>query len=259
MAANGSNRKLVLGLATALGGALLVIAFLLGRETNRSAPSTRPAVEKAPPPVPDLKPEAAQARRQWPDTKPSDYGYIDVQKQPSARIERRADGTIAISNTQNDNRAQGVSNDWPTPTPKPVADVANDANDANDAVSAYFQQVDLIRSNEGTGDPRSFAMNLVKSSFDGSTSGFDRLITDSGRMERELQRLTPPPSCERYHQASLEAIVEGREMLEGMKNAIAAGDIEQLKTIARQAASLQAKAEALSEMQEQIRGSARSR
>lgn len=252
MAADGSNRKLVLGLATALGGALLVIAFLLGRETNRSAPS-RPAVEKAPPPVPDLKPETAQARRQWPDTKPSDYGYIDVQKQPSARIERRADGTIEISNTRNDNRAQSVSNDWPTPTPKPVAD------DADDAVSAYFQQVDLIRSNEGTGDPKSFAMNLVKSSIDGSTSGFDRLIADSARMERELQRLTPPPSCERYHQATLEAIVEGREMLEGMKNAIAAGDIEQLKAIAQQAASLQAKAEALSEMQEQIRGSPRSR
>ena len=54
MAVDGSNRKLVLGLAGALGGALLVIAFLLGRETNRSAPS-RPAVEKAPPPVPDLK------------------------------------------------------------------------------------------------------------------------------------------------------------------------------------------------------------
>lgn len=253
MAVDGSNRKLVLGLATALVGALLVIAFLLGRETSRSAPSTGRAVENAPPPVLDLEPETANAQRQWPDTKPSDYGYIDVEEKPSARIERRADGTIAISNTQNDDRAEGVSNDWPAPAREPVPD------NAGDAVSAYFQQVDLIRSNEGTGDPQSFAMSLIKSGIDGSTSGFDRLIADSARMEQELQRLTPPPSCERYHQASVEALVEGREMLEGMKNAIVARDIEQLKAIAQQAANLQAKAEALSEMQEQIRASARSR
>jgi len=253
VAVDGSNRKLVLGLATALMGALLVIAFLLGRETSRSAPATGPAVENAPPPVPDLERETANAERRWPDTKPSDYGYIDVEEKPSARIERRADGTIAISNTQNDDRAEGVSNDWPAPVREPLPDKAGDA------VSTYFQQVDLIRSNEGTGDPKSFAMSLIKAGIDGSTSGFDRLIADSARMEQELQRLTPPPSCERYHQASLEALVEGREMLEGMKNAIVARDIEQLKAIAQQAANLQAKAEALSEMQEQIRASARSR
>lgn len=255
MAVDGSNRKLVLGLAGALGGALLVIAFLLGRETSRRTPATGPAVENTPPPVPDFEPETANARRQWPDTKPTDYGYIDVQERPTARIERRADGTITISNTKNDDVARVESNDWRAPAPEP----APGADDADDEVSAYFQQVDLIRSNEGTEDPKSFAMNLIKSSMDGATSGFDRLIADSARMEQELQRLTPPPSCERYHQASLEALVEGREMLEGMKNAIVARDIEQLQAIAQQAATLQAKAEALNDMQEQIRASARSR
>lgn len=253
MAIDGENRKLVVGLAGALGGALLVIAFLLGRETSRNTPSVQPAVENAPPPVPDLGPETSNAQRQWPDTKPGEYGYIDVQEKPTARIERRADGTIAISNTKNDHDARAVSNDWPVPAPEPVAD------DAEDAVSAYLQQVDLIRSDAGTGDPRSFAMSLIKSGLDGATSGFDRLIADSARMEQELKSLTPPPTCKRYHQASLEALVEGREMLEGMRNAIVARDIEQIQAIAQQAANLQAKAEALSEMQEQIRASVRSR
>ena len=67
-----------------------------------------------------------------------------------------------------------------------------------------------------------------------------------------MQRVTPPPSCRSYHDASLEALVESRQMLETMKRAITSRDIEQLNAVALQSKSLQGKAEAIREMRKQL-------
>ena len=145
-----------------------------------------------------------------------------------------------FATTQNQNRPQ------PEPRPSVPGDARADQREAS--VTAYFQQVDLIQSEEGAGDPNAFAMDLIKGGLGGATSGFDQLIADTKQMEREMQSLTPPPSCESYHKASIEALVESREMLERMKDAIVGRDIEQLKAIALQSRTLQGKAGAMKEL-----------
>ena len=65
--------------------------------------------------------------------------------------------------------------------------------------------------------------------------------------------MLPPTMCQGYHEASLEALVESRAMLESLSAAIAARDIGQLEQIARQASLLQEKTEALQRMRDEIR------
>lgn len=113
-------------------------------------------------------------------------------------------------------------------------------------------QMDVIQSEAGAGDPNSFAMELIKAAMGGSTAGFDELIADMQRMEREARGITPPPSCETYHQTSLATLAEGRAVLEEMKSAIMRRDIESLTATAKRAAALQTKAEALQQMRERI-------
>jgi hypothetical protein len=157
-----------------------------------------------------------------------------------------------LSNIGNDQEAQSDSVEAPSAV-EPDATPENTRN----AVAEYFQQVDLIRSNAGAGDPNAFAMDLTKAGMGGATSGFDRLISDTDRMIQELERVTPPPSCQLYHHASLASLEESRGMVESMKLAITTRDIPALGMIAQQAANLQTRAEALNNLREQIHASAR--
>jgi DNA transposition AAA+ family ATPase len=100
-------------------------------------------------------------------------------------------------------------------------------------------------------------MDTIKAGMGGATSGFDRLFADTDRMTQEVKRITPPPSCVLYHEASLEALEESRGMLESLKVAITTRNVQALGVIAQQAANLQAKTEALAELQEELRASAR--
>ena len=257
MADGNSDPKLLFALAAALGVSVLVIAFLLGRESVRSAPIDSRAVENRLPPVPHLEPgaepEARGERSNPPDPwqeRNEEYAYADAHWGSGAGIHQKPDGTIVLSNTKNDEESKSDSVDPPTARPK-----AAKAN-SNEVVAAYFQQMDVIHSNAGAGDPNAFAMDMIKAGMGGATSGFDRLISDTDRMRREVQRVTPPPSCQRYHEASLEALEESGRMLESLKVAITTRNVQSLGMIAQQSADLQAKAEALTKLQEEIRASA---
>ena len=238
--------------------AILVIAFLLGRESARSAPDDVQAAGNQLLPVPPAEPEMAHenkaARDPWQER---DEEYGDANFRSIEGVDQRPDGqrpdrTIVLSNIRNDPEAKSDSAEG-------TSGVEPDATrgDARNSVDEYFRQVDLIRSPAGAGDPNTFAMDLIKAGMGGATSGFDRLISDIDRMTQELEQVTPPPSCVVYHQANLASLEESRAMLEGLKQAITTRDISALGMIAQQAANLQARAEALKVLQEQIRASAR--
>jgi hypothetical protein len=165
-----------------------------------------------------------------------------VANTPAAeRIERRPDGTVLLSNRSN-------ADATPQATSKSPGDYGGSA------VAAYFLRIDTIHSTSGAGDPNTFAMGVIKAGLGGSTAGFDQLIGDTQRMEKEIREVTPPPSCEAYHEESLVALSESRELLEDMKTAFADRDFSRLTAITQQASDLQVKAKALQEMREQIVG-----
>jgi len=242
----GSNRRTVLALGIALGTALLAIAFLLGRESAQLPPSRTVEAELSPRRGVEREAEPwaeEQIPRQWPE-------WADLrdegEQQPAGStvitteaIERQTHDKLYRAGT-----ARGADRQ---PGPPDSAPETPDST-----VAAYFQEIDVIHSGEGAGDPNAFAMGLIKAGLGGSTSGFDQLIADTKQMELQMQRVTPPPSCRSYHEASLEALVESRQMLETMKQAITSRDIEQLNAVALQSKSLQGKAEAIREMRKQL-------
>lgn len=258
MPSDGSNRTLTVSLAVSLGAALLVVAFLLGRETNRGTPTAEPDPEAAAIPVVAHTDSARERSKSspWPNepTKdPSAYRYIEYQPPEPPRLEKRANGTIVISNPRVDAAP-------PRPSDvRPSSGSGLGADDSGDAVNAYFKRMQLVQSASGAGDPNAFAMGMIKAGLGGSTAGFERLAADSERMEQELKSIVPPPGCERYHQVTLESLVESRELLDRMKTAIVARDIPGLKQISQDAAELQSRADELAVLEKQIRASVGSR
>jgi hypothetical protein len=249
MPAGDSRNMAVLGLGGALVLALLVIAFLLGRESARTSADPEPLAETEsafPPIVPPAKKEAPEPGPDWRaldwEEPPADAAN-QTGAEMAERIERQADGTFLLTNSRGEREV-------PTEPQDPQA-----AQSAG-TVSAYFRQVDAIRSEQGAGDPNAFAMGLIKAGLAGSTSGFDQLIDDTARMEQELKQIRPAPGCEEYHQASIDALAEGHELLDDLKTAIANRDIQGLTTMARRAGELEAKAKSMDSMRAQIEAGA---
>ena len=237
------HRAALIVLSVALGASLLVIAFLVGRESAR-APA---AAEVLVPPA--SEPEVAAIReetgeRRWPEW--ADLDEWEEVEDPSfavepagERIEQRPDGTLLLSNRGSAADAPQVTSDSPH-------------DPSRLAVTDYFLHMHTIQSEAGAGDPNTFAMGLIKAGIGGSTAGFDQLITDAKRMEGEIRKLTPPPSCVSYHEANLQALAESRAILEDTQEMFARRDFSKLTTIARRAGTLQLKAKALPEMRERI-------
>ncbi len=245
-----ATRRSLIALSVGLGVALLGIAFLLGRESmrapERAETPPRPEVPVLTP-EPDVVAEEGEPRRwsAWADLEDwEDFDEPAPMAAPAAaRIERRPDGTVLLSN-------RSSTDATPRATSKSPRDYGGSA------AAAYFLRIDTIHSRSGAGDPTTFAMGLIKAGLGGSTAGFDQLIADTQRVEKDIRAVTPPPSCEGYHEASLVALSESREILEEMKTAFAERDFSRLNTIAEQASNLQVKANALQDMREQIIGSA---
>jgi hypothetical protein len=250
-----SNRKVTFGLVAALGVALLVIAFLLGRESDRMDSKVEP---QAPPEV-TVVPEAERSTEsprhenegdswdRWDRDAYSQRGSetAEPNQTDTVWIERRPDGTIVLSNNSNEVDRAGDPIDGRAERPQ------EDPPETGE-VSQYFQRMSVIHSTAGAGDPNVFAMSLIKAGLGGSEAGFDQLIADTERMQREVGQLSPPLSCVGYHEMSMQLLAESRTMLEDLKSAILGRDIEQLNTLAREAGLLQAKAEALRAMEEKI-------
>jgi hypothetical protein len=241
MAVGDSRSAVVFGLGGALVLALLTIAFLLGRESARTSAGAEPPAEVDLPSPPIVAPAKEDAPAPGPDWRaldrdePSANAADDTTLEMAERIERQADGRLVLTNSGSE-RAVGAE---PQESPP---------GQSTATVSEYFRAVDAVRSEQGAGDPNSFAMGLIKAGLGGSTSGFDQLIDDTKRMELEMKQIRPAPGCEQYHQASIDALAEGRELLDDLKTAISNRDIQGLTSMAKRAGELEAKAKSMDAM-----------
>jgi hypothetical protein len=134
MAEGSSNAKLVLALGAALGAALLVIAFLLGRESARISRSETQAVGSWVPAVPIVEEEGkpGHARDPW-KVRDEEYAYADAHREELGWIEQKLDGTVALSNARSDSEAKREP--ATPPSTKPKAAPASSGN----PVAEYFQ------------------------------------------------------------------------------------------------------------------------
>ena len=260
MSNGGPHRPLVLTLAGALGVALLVIAFLLGRESSRDAGHREPdepaasatSESNAPGDTP-----AENDERPWPEWANLDEWDPSSAEPPVAqtyegRIEQHPDGRVLLSNRNLDGSSHSPP---PTGTPQPTPDPSTERIRANTSdpgsVATYFQRVDAIRSSDSATDPNVFARDVLSATMKGSTDGFDQLIDDTRRMRDEMAALDPPAACLAYHRESIEALDDSRAILETMKTAIQSGNIGMLTQITQRAGLLQSRAETLEALRRQ--------
>ncbi|MBX7185461.1 MAG: hypothetical protein K1Y01_09990 [Vicinamibacteria bacterium] len=229
-----NNQRLVIALASALGVALLVIAFLLGRV------STAPAVVTVTAPAPSTPTANAAPPKGSVEAQPGP-AEVGVEAGPAAAPPLAATPSLVD-----------------TPVPAPVALAATPpgsramASPDQAQIAAYFNQVDRI-GDMGGGDPQAFATSLIQSMSSGDFSGFDDLLAKARAQRQRLQSISPPRACVEHHRLALALSSDSVAMLERLKAALVKGDSTALLAMASEGKTLEAQANQLKAMGETIR------
>ena len=253
---------MIWALGVALGLALLLIAFLVGRESTRFTRGELPPREATPKQV-----DVAQTREraEIPSKEGSPFWWekevdrdpeqsVELSTAGDARIERRPNGTIVLSNVGDEEGKERRAAPRQSTPERATPERATPArSDAPSSVDAYFSQLDAIRSEQQSADPKAFAGKLLTAAMNGSTEGFDGLLRDTERMQQEIKAIAPPPSCVRYQEAMLEALSQSRAVLEQLRDAMMRRDPEQIVRVAQEATALQARTTELQAMEKEIR------
>ena len=212
-------RGLLVAVAAGLVAALVAIAFLLGRESGRSADVARVSAEvetaSEAPPAPSAGPAGTTPRVAPPPPTPAAPAMS-----PSASTS--------------------------TPAPRGAAPVPRPAPDTRtrDAVARYFEQVDELGGDGmSMGNPDDFAMMIVSESASGNFSAFDQMLSDQRANLRRLQRMSVPRELREYHAQTIELTQSGIRLLENVRRGLESGDMTRLMALSSSAQTMQADAE----------------
>lgn len=207
-------------LVVALVAALLVIAFLLGRETK---------VEDVGGPVAIIERVA-----------PAEAASAEAAPEPVRRA-RRTDDVVITNRGGGEARIEQGEADAPRPRRVPTG---------SNAVEDYFAAVDEIQAGPQGISPRGFAQGLAGDIGSGDTEGLDLLKKELERATLELQDIEPPVDCRAYHTTLLETVRDSHDMLDAMGEAMAGGG--GLEKIAGKARALQRRQAQLERMRKQL-------
>jgi hypothetical protein len=226
------DRRLGIGLAVALGLALLIIAFLLGRQ---SQPSPAPVYVTIPSPAPAaaVNPEATGAPAAIPGaTAPAALA-------PEAPA---APPIVALA---------------PTATPLPAASAAPAAN--NDAVRAsvarYFSEVEALQaaSKGWSGDPNTAAQQILKEAVEGQSGSFDALVEANRTLVERLRAVQAPEPCAAHLQRTIEAVQQASALLDKMRTALRSQNQTALLALVAEGQGVERQARAVDAMAAEIK------
>jgi hypothetical protein len=193
--------RLVFGLAGALGLALVVIAFLLGRESQRGAATPREVASATVPAMPSATAtEAPSAASPLPA----------MSAVPIAPVPQQASAATATPAATFPNVLEA------TPVP---AD-----QDQRGAVARYFADVDALQAGAAqSGDPEAMAQAIVKQATEGNSDALDALLASNRRVLEGLRGVSAPPACAPHREKAVRLLEDGISLLESVKNAFRSG------------------------------------
>ena len=220
----GIDRRVVVVLSSALGIALLTIAFLVGRLT---APPAAAAGESS-----------APSQTQTPT----------VPAQPIDRVEAAAPPVSRPIDVPAPTTLPSVATETPRAASPIVTSPSNDRN----AIAAYFASVERF-DDAGIGDPNDFAKSLVDGATSGDYSGFDSLLAKARRQRDVLRGMQVPPACAPHHRLALSLSESSVGMLEKLRKTLAGGDPTALMSMMGEARELESQAAQLKTMTETIK------
>jgi len=211
------SRGLLAGLAGGAGAAVLALVFLLGRVSARVPPAPVPVPVPGVAPAPDA-PTPVEAPLPTPS--------------PAAQ---------------------------PAPPPvaqavRPAAISAASGPSERAAVLAYFAAVERIQPAQ-SGDPDAVAQQLVGGLAKGDNAGLDGMFQQAQATRARLAAITPPAPCAAFHRESLAVLDGGLEMMQSLKQALAASGQggTALQDLSARASELKARSEALQAQEKALR------
>jgi hypothetical protein len=230
-----NQKRLVIALASALGLALVAIAFLLGRMSSSSVVTVAVPAQSVPAPqVP-----ATVASQPTPVTVDPQVNPPAVSAEPTALALRIPDnGLLPLP-------ASLGTTTPAAPSPAPSSDKPQ--------IAAYFSEIDRLQEMGDGSDPQSFANTLVQSMSSGDFSGFDDLLAKARTQRQKLQAITPPPACASHHRLAVTLSGDSVAMLERVKAAMVKGDTTALLSISTDGKNLQAQADQLKTLEATIK------
>lgn len=222
-------RGVVLALGGGLVAALLVVAFLLGRQAAPPAPQpvvtavAEPSLPVADPgePAPQAVPDALPAATPAPEAEPA----------PAAQLELAPE----------------------SPGPPARATVAAEP-DERAAVASYFAQIAQVEAAVRTwGDPQQLAMQLVQQATQGNRRGLDELAATARQARDTLRAVTAPPACLEHHAESLALLDAAVDLLARLGPALAAQDFTALQALTDQGQALETRTKRLQAIEADLR------
>jgi hypothetical protein len=263
MVKGDSKQPLVWALVAALMASLLLVVFLLGRESGRARPLQTGEASS-----PD-GPQGAESLLFQPDRAGKAAAEATAAPRPTApvaqrrqlafatesdeeRIELGPEGRFVLSNTRRrPSRPSSLAS--PSGTVTRTAGAASvPTPGAAASAASYFEQMGAIQSSHASANPEAFAPALVEASVRGDSSGFDVLLEDSARMQAQARQIQAPPGCEAHQKATLQLLEESHAMLQQLRGVVTGDNLQDLTFMNAKVESLQAKALALQEMEAQI-------
>jgi hypothetical protein len=224
-----NDRRLMVALSSALGLALLAIAFLLGRilatptvVTIAAPPSNVAALEPLPPAL---------------ATEPASLAVVPETS------------NLPIPLTEPAVFPGPGSEIAPNSAPEPPR---SSAAAERQQIASYFARIERLED-VGTGDPQAFANSMLQSMTSGDFSGFDDLLSKAESQRQRLVSITPPRACREHHRLALALSGDSVAMLERLKTALGKGDTTALLAMASQGRTLETQATQLKSMGEEIK------
>jgi hypothetical protein len=212
-------RSLLIALGAGLGMALLALAFLLGRETAPRAKSVAASRatgnDKDAPTSPALEPS-----------------HVASLAPPSAEPETQA---------RESSTPYAATSSPGTPTTRAAVDPNLRA-----AVTRYFSELDAIEAVAKTwSDPQQLAMEIVQQSATGDSHGLDNLVVTQRQARERLRAVVVPDVCREHHALVAALMDEAIAMLNRLRQAVTAGDLDALQAITSSAHELEAQTKRL--------------
>lgn len=121
-------------------------------------------------------------------------------------------------------------------------------------MKAYFDKIDKIMAQtEAIGDSNAFATQVLQQGMNGKTEGFDRLIASTRKASQALRSISPPANCHEHYQLLLRQTAQSLVLLERVKKATINLDTGELSALGAEGQTMQADANRLKQLDEQLR------
>ena len=235
-------RQALVGLVVLALAALLAVAFLLGRESNRpdlsSLPS--PTLQVPAPQVPSPRPAPPAPAAELPAPAPPPALPVPSPPPPPAPPVQAVPPALPA--------ARPPAAPPRAPAPPPSAEPSTPPVDPveREHAARYFRNLESsVGAASSWQDPEALARSVLEQGASGDSSGFDSLLAANRQALERVRGLSVPKSCARHHQLTEETMAAGQDLLQRMRQAILKGDTSQLTALAVEGQVMQAQVDQL--------------